>query len=292
MRNRGYLLGAIAAASYGMNPLFALPLYSAGMSTLAVLFFRYLLAVPIMAAIILMRGQSLRVARSEVKPLMLLGVTAGISSYALFESYNWVDASIASTLIFVYPIMVAVIMAIVYKERLPIFTYICIGIALLGVTLLCKTVSGAMVSAIGVAVVMLSALSYAVYIVYVNHHSLKHLSPQNVTFYVLGIGAALYGLILLLQWGATAQCPVTLPHSWVIINLLGLAVFPTAVSLLCTARAVQHIGATPTAILGVLEPLTAVFFGIIVFHEQLSSRQALGLVLIIVAVTAIIARRR
>ena len=44
---KGYILGSIAAASYGMNPLFALPLYKAGMNPDSVLFFRYLFAIPI-----------------------------------------------------------------------------------------------------------------------------------------------------------------------------------------------------------------------------------------------------
>lgn len=42
---KGYLLGAVAAATYGMNPLFALPLYKAGMDPDSVLFFRYLFAI-------------------------------------------------------------------------------------------------------------------------------------------------------------------------------------------------------------------------------------------------------
>ena len=36
-KTKGFIYGAIAAASYGMNPLFALPLYAAGMSILPVL---------------------------------------------------------------------------------------------------------------------------------------------------------------------------------------------------------------------------------------------------------------
>ena len=44
-KTKGFILGAIAAASYGMNPLFTLPLYSAGMSVDTVLFYRYSLAV-------------------------------------------------------------------------------------------------------------------------------------------------------------------------------------------------------------------------------------------------------
>lgn len=72
-------------------------------------------------------------------------------------------------------------------------------------------------------------------------------------------------------------------------NLLALAVFPTAVSFLCTTSAIQYIGSTPTAILGALEPVTAIFFGVTVFGEMLTLRESIGLVMIVTAVTFVIA---
>ncbi len=72
-------------------------------------------------------------------------------------------------------------------------------------------------------------------------------------------------------------------------NLIALAIFPTAISFLCTTQAVQYIGSTPTAILGALEPVTAVFFGVTIFGESLTLRLCCGIVLIILAVTFIIA---
>ena len=72
-------------------------------------------------------------------------------------------------------------------------------------------------------------------------------------------------------------------------NLLALAIFPTAISFLCTTQAIQYIGSTPTAILGALEPLTAVFFGVTIFGEVLTPRLGCGIIMIILAVTLIIA---
>ena len=109
---KGYLLGCIAAASYGMNPLFALPLYSAGMNPDSVLFFRYLFAIPVLGIMLKARGRSFRLHRAEILPLIVMGLMVAISSLTLFESYNHMDAGIASTLLFVYPIIVALIMAV------------------------------------------------------------------------------------------------------------------------------------------------------------------------------------
>lgn len=57
VKAKGYILGAVAAATYGMNPLFALPLYKAGMNPDSVLFFRYLFAIPVLGMMIVARGE-------------------------------------------------------------------------------------------------------------------------------------------------------------------------------------------------------------------------------------------
>ena len=43
-----------------------------------------------------------------------------------------------STLLFVYPILVALIMALVYRERVPLRTVLCIVLATSGIGLLCR----------------------------------------------------------------------------------------------------------------------------------------------------------
>ena len=107
---KGYLLGAIAAASYGMNPLFALPLYEVGMTSESVLFWRYLFALPVLAIMLIARGRNFKLEKRQLLPLVSLGILLALSSLALFESYHFMAAGIASTLLFVYPIMVALIM--------------------------------------------------------------------------------------------------------------------------------------------------------------------------------------
>ena len=277
---KGYILGSIAAASYGMNPLFALPLYKAGMDPDSVLFFRYLFAIPLLGIMIKARGRSFKIQRKETFPLIIMGLLVALSSLTLFLSYNY----IASTLLFVYPIMVALIMAMVFKEKLALQTIVCMLLALGGIGLLYKSEDGSTLSLIGTLLVFASSLSYAIYIVGINQTSLKNVATLKVTFYVLLFGLSLF-VARLLYSGV-----LNTPDQWYLwANLLALAVFPTAISFLCTTGAIQYIGSTPTAILGALEPVTAIFFGIAVFGESLTVRESFGLVMIIVAVTFVIA---
>ena len=281
---KGYILGSIAAASYGMNPLFALPLYKAGMDPDSVLFFRYLFAIPLLGIMIKARGRSFKIQRKETFPLIIMGLLVALSSLTLFLSYNYMAAGIASTLLFVYPIMVALIMAMVFKEKLALQTIVCMLLALGGIGLLYKSEDGSTLSLIGTLLVFASSLSYAIYIVGINQTSLKNVATLKVTFYVLLFGLSLF-VARLLYSGV-----LNTPDQWYLwANLLALAVFPTAISFLCTTQAIQYIGSTPTAILGALEPVTAIFFGIAVFGESLTVRESFGLVMIIVAVTLVIA---
>ncbi len=280
---KGYFLGISAAAFYGMNPLFALPLYGDGMSTASVLLLRYSIAVPVLALILKYRGRSFRVSRHQFMILLLLGLLMGFSSLALFESYNHMDAGIASSLLFVYPLMVALIMSVVYHERLSMSTLICLSIALAGIYLLYHSSSGATLSTTGTLWVMASSLSYAIYIVGVNNKALKKLPTIVLTFYCLLSGWTIF--VLQVAAGGGLQLP-TDAKMWSCAVMLGI--FPTAVSLLLTSKSIHLIGATPTAILGVFEPVTAVMFGIFVFGEKLTARDVTGLILIMIAVCYVV----
>ena len=283
-KTKGYLLGALASATYGMSPLFALPLYHNGMGPDSVLFFRYLFAILIVGTMLIARGHGLRIERSQLLPLALLGLLMALSSLSLFESFNHMAAGIACTILFVYPIIVAVLMALFFRERITWQTALCILMALIGIGLLYKTADGAPLSLAGSLLAIGSALSYAIYIVGVNRPTFKAIPTLKLTFYVLLFGLLLF--LFRLDFGMAIQTP---EHGYLWLNLVALALFPTAISFFCTTAAIQYIGSTPTAILGALEPLTALFFGLLFFNERLTPREVLGVCIIILAVTLVIA---
>ena len=272
-KTKGFIYGAIAAASYGMNPLFALPLYAAGMSVDTVLFYRYFFATIVLGILMKMQHQSFALHKADVLPLVIMGLLFSFSSLLLFMSYNYMDAGIASTILFVYPVMVAVIMGIFFKEKISAITVFSILLALSGIAL----------STLGIIFVLLSSLSYAIYIVGVNRSTLKNLPTTKLTFYAILFGLSVY--IVRLNFCTELQI---IPSVWLWADVLTLAILPTAVSLICTALAIHYIGSTPTAILGALEPVTALFFGVLLFHEKLTPRLMVGILMIITAVTLII----
>lgn len=282
---KGYICGILAAVSYGTNPLGALNLYADGMNTNSVIFYRYALATTILAVILAVQRKSFAVTRREFTVLTVLGALMAASSLTLFASFNFMDAGIASTILFVYPVMVAVIMAVFFKEKVTAITVISITMALSGISLLYKGGDGATLSVIGVLLVVASSLTYAVYIVVVNKSSLR-MSSIKLTFYVLLIGTFFIISYSFLGKGAQLQ-PLTTMHE--LTYALVLAMFPTIISLILMVVAVHNVGSTPTAVMGALEPITAVCIGVFVFNEEFTMRLACGCVLILVAVILIVA---
>lgn len=280
-RSKGFLCGIIAAVTYGLNPLFAKPLYKAGLTPDNVLFYRYLFALIGLVLMVKLNRSSFVIRRKELPWLVLNGVVMFLSSLFLFLSYEVMDVGIASTLLFVYPVMVAVIMTLGFREKMSLIAVASIVIALSGVAALS---SGDNVSWRGILYVILSALAYAVYIVCVKVSPLKNMASDTLTMYCLAIGTV--GFIIRQDFGCSIpQLPPTV-LAWSCAILLAL--LPTMVSLYTTALAIRFVGATATGILGALEPLTGVAIGVLVFGEELTIRLGAGIVLILIGVLLLI----
>lgn len=284
-RLKGVLCGVGAAVSYGMNPLGELPLYSYGINTNSVLFYRYGLAVILLGIFMAMGRKSFSITLKEFAVLVPLGILFALSSLTLFASFHFMDAGVASTLLFVYPVMVAVIMAMFFKERITFVTVVSILLSLSGIALLYRGGDGCALNTTGVLLVMLSSLTYALYIVVVNKSSLR-MSSVKLTFYVLLVGVLLILSCSLLGSNESKIQLLTTPSMWLHASIL--AVFPTIVSLLLMVVAVHEIGSTPTAVLGALEPLTAVILGVTLFGERLTVGLSVGIMLILSAVVLIV----
>lgn len=281
---KGYALAVPAAAAYGTNPAFAIPLYEQGMNPNSVLFFRYLFGIPLIALVMAARGVPFRLSREEIGPTAILGILMAFSSLALFESYKYINSGIASTLLFVYPVMVAVMMIFFFHEKMRMSVVLCLVIMSVGLILLMKPQGEITLSPFGCLLVMVSALTYALYIIFVNVSKvIKAIPTSKLLFYVLACGSAVY--LAMMPLGNELTLP-TKESGW--LNLTALAVIPTLLSLTCTTKAIQLIGSTPTAILGALEPVSAVLLSVTVLGQSLTPRDIAGGILIIIATTIVI----
>lgn len=273
----------VTSATFGLIPLFTLPLLSGGMNVPSILFYRFLIATLLMGAFMAVTGRSFKVSRKEFLVLAGLSLLYIGSAVFLFWSYHYLASGIATTMMFLYPVFVALIMITVFKERNSVWTMAAILLAVCGVALLSWNGKGGGVSWTGILLAVLSGFSYGIYIISVNKSCVKNMSSTQLTFYVfiftalfLLAGTALLGK---LQGVAT-------PKDW--MNLLLLAIIPTVVSNITLVAAIKAIGSTFASVLGAMEPVTAMTVGVLVFGEPFTHTTALGVVMIIVAVTLVI----
>lgn len=285
-RIKGYINGVLAAVSYGTNPLFALPMYELGMNVNSVLFYRYLFAVLLYGlSIKLFKKVSLKLSLKEGFCIFFMAILFALSSITMFESFKYLDSGIACTILFVYPIIVALLSTMFFKEKLPKISVVAMSLALSGIFMLNGGLNGHL-SLRGVLLVLASALVYAIYIVLVkNLTPVKHMKYEKLSFYVM-----LFGLLVFV-WNLKFCTNLQTINDWrVLACAIALAIFPTIISIETINVAIRLIGSTTTAILGSLESVTAIFFGVLVFGETLTANKVAGVALVILGAVLIILR--
>ena len=281
----GYPAGIITGVTYGLNPLFAVPLMNNGASIESILFFRYTFAVVLLAAFLILTRQSFRITARQAGVLLALGLLYTSSSIFLFEAYNYIASGLATTLIFLYPVLVAIIM--VFLRVVPSWpVWLSIAATFGGVIIMTQGSGGDSLNPIGIALSLGSALVYALFIVIINRSkAIAQISNTLLTFYSLTVGAIVFlGKISLSE--APISAGITTGGDW--LNLAGLALLPTIVSTATLAIATRNIGATKASVLGVFEPITAILIGTLMFGEPLTTNILLGIGIAIVAVTFMI----
>ena len=280
-RTVGICAGIIAGVSYGTNPLFAKPLLESGVPVLVMLFFRYGISALLLAGWMLLKREPFRVKGRELSLLAVLGLLFACSSLFLFISYEFIPSGLATTLVYLYPVFVALIMVLL--RFYPSWqTWVSIAATFGGILLLSQPSGAAQIKPLGILLAIGSALSYAFYLVIVNRSKrIKHVSEHTLTLYALLTGTALFASLRAVQGGSFIE-GVNCPGDWA--NLIGLALVPTMISMLTLAISSRLIGPTKTSVLGVFEPLTAILIGTFLFGEPLTMKMGLGIAVCVAAV--------
>ncbi len=163
----GYQAGIITGISYGLNPLFGVPLIKNGASIESILFFRYAFAMLLLGGFLLLGKQNFSISLKQAGVLLALGLLYTASSLFLFEAYNYIASGLATTLVFLYPVLVAIIM--VFLRVVPSWqVWLSIVVTFTGVTVMTQSGSSQTINPVGVLLSLGSAFVYALFIVIIN----------------------------------------------------------------------------------------------------------------------------
>lgn len=284
----GWFWGILSGASFGLIPLFTLPLLAAGVGDDSILFYRFAVGALAAGLMLAVRRKPLKFRPRYTLRLVVLGLLYMASSWLLLWGYDYTTAGVATTIHFLYPVCVVLLMGLFFGERVSKVTMGAVLLAVVGVAMLSASDGGGELSTVGLVIVVLSAVAYGAYIVALKKVDLGGISGLELTFYVLLVTA----LTFLVKAYAVGEGLERLPDGTAWVNAVLLGLVPTVVSNFALVRSVAAIGSTPTAILGALEPMTAVAVGVWGFGEPFGVASAVGVVLVVGAVAVVVVQKK
>lgn len=283
----GIFYASISSASFGFSPLFSLALISAGLWNLDVLSYRWTVAAIVLVVYAFAKKKTLRLTLDETWKILLLSALRAFTSITLLIGYENIASGIASTINFMYPVVVTMCMMIFFGEQKSWINIGAISISLIGVYLMTSgdglRVEGGN-TALGLACSVISAFSFAAYYIVMKRTKADKIEAVKLTTWIM-LMCAVYFIVAGFIFNGKITI-VTDGKLW--ISILGLGLWSTMVSNFTGVKAVRRIGPTLTSILGALQPLTAVILGVLFLNEHLSVMTVVGIGLIMLAVMIIV----
>lgn len=284
----GVFYAAISSMSFGFSPLFSLGLIAAGLSDFDILSYRWLIAGIVLMIYAFFKKKSLRLnSFDEFWKVTLLSALRAITSVTLLLGYVNISSGIASTINFMYPVIVTICMMLFFGEKRSKIDFVAIAASIFGVYLLASgdsiIVEGGN-TRLGLACSLISAISFAAYYIVLKQVRADKIEVVKFTTWIMML-SAFYFLICAFIFNGKLTI-VTELKSWA--EILGLGLWATMVSNITGVKGVRRIGPTMTSVLGALQPVTAVILGVLFLGEHLYTRSLIGIVIILVAVTIIV----
>ena len=288
----GVFYASVSSASFGFSPLFSLGLLAAGLSDFDVLAYRWLIAGIVLMIYALCKKKSLRLnSFDEVWKVILLSILRSITSVTLLIGYANISSGIASTINFMYPVIVTICMMLFFGEKRSLADIAAIGVSIFGVYLLASgdsiIVEGGN-TRLGLICSLISAFSFAAYYIVMKQVRADKIEVVKFTTWIMMLSAFYFIVCAFIFEGR-----ITLVKdfgSW--LNILGLGLWATMVSNITGVKAIRRIGPTHTSILGALQPVTAVILGVLFLGEHLYLRSCIGITLILVAVSVVVMHQK
>lgn len=283
-KSKGFLAVIISGIIFGSMPLLAKIAYSSGSNPLNLAFWRFFIALPVLFIIIKRNTDiSFKITKIEFKKILLLSILGYISTaILLFSSYNYISTGMATTIHFVYPILVIISSVIFFKQNINIIKSISVICCTLGIFFLYG--GDSQVNIIGVILSFLSGITYAFYILYLDKSGLKDMNSIKLTFYLSSSASIIMFIINIYSNAFTININFS---GWVSMGILSIAVALGSVNLLSIG--IKIIGPQSASILSTFEPITSLIIGVLVFKELMSFKMLMGVILILTSVILITA---
>ncbi len=276
---KGILYISLASVLWGTSGIFVHYLAPYGVTALQMTFIRALVAFLCMAGYILLAGREL--ARTSIREVLLFigsGLSFFMTATCYYHSMQLTSISTAVVLMYTAPIFVMIYSVLFLGEKLNFMKLLSVAGMLIGCGLVSGVIGGLKFDPVGIAIGFLSGISYASYNIITKIEMQKGINTAKANFYCF-----LFGLLA----GCAVSNPVGLlgcieKNPPVVIALsAGVGIIACILPYIFYTLALREIPAGTASSLGILEPMAATIFSILIFGEILSVYSFLGIVLIL-----------
>lgn len=277
-KTKGFLCVIISAFIFGFTPILCKTTYSGGNNAIMLVFLRNFMSLPIMYAILKYKKISLKINFQEAKKLFILSIFSTIlTALLLYISYGFISVGMATTVHYVYPILVALVLAIFFKEKITKVQILSLAISFIGVLLFFD--GDGSINFLGLFIAFASGIAYGMALIYMDKSGLKNYPPLLVTFYTCIYASIVLFLVSIISGNFTLSLtPTAWSYSFIV------SILTSVIGISFMQIGVRNIGPTTTSILCMFEPITSVIMGIILLNEPISFRSILACILILTAV--------
>lgn len=292
IRHNGFFYAAISSSSFGFSPLFSIALLAAGLSNFDILSYRWLIAGLVLLIYALIKKKKLMLnSFDEAWKVVVLSILRAVTSATLLIGYANISSGIATTINFMYPVIVAICMMIFFGEKKSPIDIVAILVSIFGIYLLASGDSIIIEEGntrLGLICSIISAFSFAAYYILMKQFKADKIEVVKFTTWIMMLCALYFFVCAIIFEG---QFPIVRDGMcW--LNILGLGLWATMVSNITGVKAIRRIGPTHTSILGALQPVTALVLGVLFLGEHLYVRSIIGISLILVAVSIIVIHQK
>lgn len=290
--HNGLFYACISSASFGFSPLFSIALLAAGLTNFDVLSYRWATAAVVLMIYAGVKQKTLKIGSfDEGWKIILLSALRAITSVTLLIGYANIASGVATTINFMYPVIVVLCMMLFHGEQKSWINMGAVALSILGVYMLAsgdglKIEGGNTV--LGLICSIISAVSFAAYYILMKRLRADKIEVVKFTTWIMIMSA-----IYFIAGSLIADGRITLVKegsSW--LYILGLGLWSTMVSNFTGVKAVRRIGPTLTSIMGALQPLTAVILGVLFLDEHLGVRTVIGIAIILAAVMIVVTHQK
>ena len=275
---KGILAVLVSAVIFGSMPLIARIVYAENGNALSLTLNRFLLSIPVLYFLIRKKGnENIKITKKELKKISLVG-TFGYCSTALllYTSYNYISTGTATTLHFVYPVLVILGGVVFFKDKPNAIKITSVILCVLGIFMFYN--GDSQINIKGILIAFASGVTYSFYILYIEKSELKNMGTFKLTFYLSLISS----VIMFIVCAITGKLALNMTYlGWILSLVLSVSVTLGGVCLF--QEGIKLIGSQSTAVLSTFEPITSILVGILIFNEGFNFRTILGFIFIIIA---------